>query len=1170
MSDDLHAFRRNVVLLASAGTGKTHALVGVLLHALLGVSELARGPVDPARIAATTFSRKAAAEIRERLVVELERLAFGASSAYASHLEAAARRLGVEWGSGVCAERARRTLAVVDHAMITTLHGLAYSVARTHALAVGLAPSLEVASEDDNEAWADEAVAAALNEHARRDADAVRDLFRLLRGGDRAQAELVRLLLSLDDDGRPASSLALPEGDLDALEAAMRTIASISTDVRAAHAAVEKSGLRELPTLVAAVGELFARRGVDDRPWRAIREGLSGASHRARAEELVHAWAARARIIPTAALIRTVLSSAQAHLATLHAHAGAVGFGAVLRLARDALRDDPIAAARTAAAWDALLVDEFQDTSRVQVELLRLLWERAPRARAPGAMPIFGDLRPTGLLVVGDRKQSIYAFRGADVGVFVTTCIEIAGEKARVALGVAEGLVPAPSRTTGDFFALRENHRANAELIDLVNAFSRECLQAESDELFEARYVEEVESLLPAPTTHRGSSTSERRVVWLHPAGEPRDTTRLEDATLAATFISESVGRERADDGSPLTFRDFALLAQSGAMLDAAAFAMSRIGIPHVIAGRGFFATREVQDLLALLRFIDRPEDRAALLCVLRGPFAALSDRTLLGLTEAHRGLVTAMDRWDTLERRVLVEDDDREALGRARTTLLALRRSAERLGPGPTLREAVRAFEIEQTLLLLPRGAQRLANVRKLLRIADGEPTLRALLERVARAEARAREPEAATFSEDDDAVRLLTLHASKGLGFRVVLVPELRGAPIRSQSATLGVDLHTERAWIATKLLDDRGEPVGTPSLRQLTQDDRARLRADRRRLMYVAVTRARERLVFIGGLKATSRAQPHFGAIVATLARSGAIEKREGDTTARAVMAPPSEALDVTLAPPIEPRAVAVGLAPTALQDFRHCARRFELVHVVGLPEPTPHALGRFRADGAAEQNARAEGTALHAVLERIDARALGAPDAEAMARSALASSNVALGAAAVERVIRAATRFLGSEYARSLHRASEIWRERSFVMTLTSDAMTLTLRGAMDLVALWPNGDIDVVDYKSSRGPDSRPHALQLDVYALAAARLAPGRVRVGAMFLGGDLPEARFRPPIKRAALEAELLELAGALASARSASRYPRAAPKTCHAIGCGYFTLCHPPQEKRQLTLFR
>ena len=1145
MSADLYAFRRNVVLVASAGTGKTHALVGVLLHALLGVSELSREPIDPARVAATTFSRKAAAEIRERLVTELERLAFGAHSVHAADLDEAARRLGVAQSGApweqARRERARQALAVVDRATISTLHGLAYGIARTHALAVGLAPSLVVASEDDNEAWANDAVAFALNEQAERDSDAVRDLFRLMRGGDRAQAELVRLLLALDDDGRSASSLALPEGDAAVLDAWM----------------------------------LVSR---DDEPASSARRDSlapSGATQRERAEALANAWDARTRVLPTAGLVRQVLSQAQARLTELHASAGAVGFGAALRLARDALRDDPSAAARASAAYDALLVDEFQDTSRIQVELLRLLWERSPRSREPGAMPAFGDLRDKGLLVVGDRKQSIYAFRGADVGVFITACIEIAGERARVALGVPDGVVPAPRQTTGDFFALRENHRANAPLIAFVNAFSRECLHAESEELFEARYVEDIESLVTSPDTR---TLTKSCVTWLRPPGEPRDTTRLEDAMIATAFIAQSAGRDSGDDGTPLAFRDFAVLAQSSAMLDAAAFTLARAGIPHVVAGRGFFAAREVQDLLALLRWIDRPDDRAALLSVLRGPCSALSDRTLLGLTEPHRGLVTAMERWDTLERRALVEDEDRAALDRVKRTLRALRRSSERLGPGRTLREAVRELEIEQTLLLLPRGVQRLANVRKLLRIADEAPTIRALLERVARAEARAREPDAATFSDDDDAVRLLTLHASKGLAFRVVIVPELRGSPIRSQNTTLGIDLRAEPACIATKVLDASGEPVSTPSMVRLIDNDRARLRADRRRLMYVAVTRARERLVFVGGVKArTGRGdtQPRFGAIVSTLARMGAVETCEAETDVPVALPSRGEGPEMTIAQ-LAPRTREVALTPTALQDFGHCARRFELVHVVGLPEPTPRALGRFRADGVAAANARAEGEALHGVLERIDVRVLGGAGGAAEARRVLAQSDASLDASAEERVVKGAARFIESEYARTLGKAKETWRERAFVVTIESPEMTLTLRGAMDFVVVWPSGDVDVIDYKSARGPDLRPHALQLDVYAYAAqVQLGAARVRAGAIFLGSDDAEPRFRTPIERAAFEAELLALAVRLASARTTrdarddTSYPRAAPKTCHAIGCGYFSLCHPAPEKRQLTLF-
>jgi ATP-dependent helicase/nuclease subunit A len=771
---------------------------------------------------------------------------------------------------------------------------------------------------------------------------------------------------------------------------------------------------------------------------------------------------------------------------------------------------------------------------------------------------------------VGDRKQSIYAFRGADVGVFVATCVELAGERAAKALELPPGAVPLPARATADFFALRDSHRATASLVGFVNAFSAECFRGAGDDVSEARYAPAVESLVVPDAAPRLPGPA---AIWLRPPGEARETSRLEDATLATSFIAAAIERA-GEDGPTYRFRDFAILAQSNEMLDAAAFALSRAGVPHVVAGRGFFAAREVQDLVAILRWIDRPSDRAALLAVLRGPCAALGDRTLVGLTEPHRGLVTDLERWDSLERRGLVEDGDREALDRARATLRALRRSAERLGPGRTLREAVRAFEIEQTLLLQPRGVQRIANVRKLLLLADEERTVRGLLDRVARAERRAREPEAATFSEDDDAVRLLTIHASKGLAFRVVIVPQLGAAPVRSATTALGVDLRASPAWLATKVVDARGEPVTTPSIERLVARERALFRADRRRLMYVAVTRARERVVFVGGIKPGGRSEPSFGAALEALSADGAhLEVREAPIAPPRTVARVAEAA-VELEPPHPPRTLEIAIAPTALQDFHHCARRFELVHLVALPEPTPSALGRFRRDGVAQPSARLEGDALHRVLERIDVAAFGAANAADRAREALAFGDADLGldTPARERVVRAAARFLASDYARSVREGgAETFRERAFVLAVAGADLTVTLRGAMDLVVVWPNGDVDVVDYKRARGPDARPHALQLDVYAAAAQGLARGRVRAGAVFLGGDgAPAPAFRPPLVRRKLEAHLVALAGDLLDARRADRFPRASPKTCHAIGCGYFHLCHPAKEKRQLALFR
>jgi RecB family exonuclease len=270
----------------------------------------------------------------------------------------------------------------------------------------------------------------------------------------------------------------------------------------------------------------------------------------------------------------------------------------------------------------------------------------------------------------------------------------------------------------------------------------------------------------------------------------------------------------------------------------------------------------------------------------------------------------------------------------------------------------------------------------------------------------------------------------------------------------------------------------------------------------------------------------------------------------------------------------RTTEVTLAPTALRDFGHCKRRFELVHLVRLPEPTPRALGGFRSDGNADVDARAEGDALHALLERVDLDAFGSDTTHATSRAEAARvlADASLSEEASRRIVASAVRFLTSDYARTVREGATLERERRFVVAVESPALTVTLRGAMDLVVRWPNGDVDVIDYKSARQADLAPHALQLDVYAYALHREASGgRIRSGAVFLGGEGKCApRFRPAIDVGILEGRILDLAADMIASRASGRFVRAPAKTCHAIGCGFFSLCHPPTERRQLDLFR
>ncbi len=1199
----LYALPRNLVLAASAGTGKTHALVGVVVH-LLVTDRSPRGPLDPSRVVATTFSRKAAAEIRTRVTRELERLATApATSTYIISLRRAGLLAVEPLSDDDIRVRARKALARLPAARFATLHSFATGIVRAHAVELGLGPGFELATEADARARGGDAVARALEARLGTAEVGVRALAEAAGGVDRLVTQLRRILVQLEEDGRAARDLAIPTGDAESIERGLSQLVdharslqsspkyeAAARDLVAAWQRADEPAIEAAATALCGIPAL-GKKTPEIEAFAVFRKTLAGERNDEKGRRLARAFRMRHRFVEHARLVRDVLSAAEAEIERDGRARAAIGFGEVLRAARELLRDRPDVANEVGGNIDALLVDEFQDTSRVQRDLLQLLWARSD-TREAGRVPPLAAVRDGGLLVVGDRKQSIYGFRGADVGVFAELAVGLAGTPAREALGIPAGVTWEPREPLADFCALRHNRRSVAEVLAFANVFSARRFRPGDPplELFEIDYVPATEDLLVPPERAAASDPSAfvPRTTWLRIQPKGPTSTRLDEALVIAQRIQRIVSDGTVSVGPEArraSFRDIAVLATSNGMLDATAFALAQSDIPYVVAGKSFFRTREVRDLAAMLALVLDPTDRLAMLEVLRGPWTGVHDETLLGLTRSGEGLVLP-HQWGAPAIPSLVRDEDRPGLADTAMLIADLTRCAARLGPGAILREAVRALALDEVLAALPRGAQRVANVRKLLAIADRHTDARAFRKWLDDAsDQEVAESEAATFSEGDDAVRLLTVHASKGLDFPIVFVPEIGAALPRSDkgAARIALGAGDEPNVLAVRTADEMGMVLEPPSFACAHALTRRRERAERQRLAYVAITRAADAMFLVGGR--TKEGTGDLGA--STLA---AIEEIAADDDACRMAALAVEDVEVPQAvfrhhderaavrvpraperPDLTPAWRTLPIAPTALADFNHCARRFELVHLLGLPEhlrggraSDPAAAGPARAIATAVLDARAQGTLAHAVLERVPTKAFAGEDADVAASRALAAEGISADHAQHAAIVARVVRFLRGSYAQTIAAAgAELQREVAFVLAVEDrEGRSIVLHGTMDLVVLWPDGTVDIVDYKSARGGGEGAYAFQLDVYALAARELFPttARLRAGLVYLGGASAagEPAWRTLPAESDVRARIAEMGERLVRSRWSGSFPRVALERCESIHCGFIGRCH------------
>lgn len=1220
----LYAFRRNIVVAASAGTGKTHRLTALYVLLSLGLTSLAQksdraahAPILPDRIVATTFSRAAALEIRLRIERALGAIADGAEDApFGSEIAARLAALEDPPSEGELRARAARARDSFYDARIDTLHGLSGDILRRHAVALGVRPNLEILTDEQLETISsgviDETLAEAL-EASEVSRDAVHDLVDACGGFFRARESLLPFFDRLDDDGLTVSALrasdALATGlDLfERLRAALRAVESNGRGAMNEHARAVLSELRRaeaalLDPLVfsdvakAALAQLFQARkskssSAGERELFDLRDPLPGKNNGERADSLIATLAAARGLAEREKNVALLIDRIGTRLANERKARGVASFGDLLRLARNRLRDRPEVLALVQAEIDVLLVDEFQDTSRVQRDLVYLLREKASsrEARVAASVPGGAEITPYGLFVVGDRKQSIYGFRGADVAVFNRVCGELAGKAAADELGLPDALIG--SAPSADFVALRTSYRSAPEIVDFVNAFSEADFARASQQADDVsvRYGA-AEHLVSARVGERG------RVILVSDDGAPLDDPLLYGAQspLREAFSAAALAKNLAEDGERFSFRDIAILARRRATIPLVELALARFGLPYVVAGRALFDTLEVRDLAALLRLVLEPSDRAALAHVLRGPLVGLSDEALLSLTE-ERGLardLLANDKARRLDPAIF--PDEAQRLANFRERFVSERAALLRLPAAEAVRAVITTFDMDRVIAALPRAASRLGNIDRLQKLArDRREGLFAFSRWLNRQiEDEQDEQEAVVFSAEDDAIRLTTIHASKGLDFPATIVMDL-AASERPNAAALRFARLDGEPRLVLPIRGRRGIRLENPIARAAATEARQKSRAERSRISYVAITRARRVLGLIGStrdrasgsmLETLQDAHHTLGPLVESMNAADLITTAiRSDSSGLAISAAELPAGDTDSGLPL-PSAIAI--ATTPLGVFAGCPRRFRLRFLLGLEEPIDTGqLDLFEVDPEriqrkvvpfdtepGDSDPRVAGRAAHRVLERFPLARFGnEPPACELAAMLLAEELLESEAATLAPRLAS---FIGGSYARSLGcEATDVRREEEILLEVEAreGAPPLWLRGTIDLTARFSD-HVDLIDYKLARSGDLEAHAFQLRAYGVALARrYADLPVRAGIVFLGSSGEPVWLTGTDGSDHLTAEdhensesmLSSLAKQLADARQRDEFAGVPVHACRRQHCGFVAACHPDSKQ-------
>lgn len=806
----VHDLSESYIIEAAAGTGKTTVLVSRILNLIR------KGEAHLEEIVAITFTEKAAGELKVKLREKLEEIFLTATHSIEQ-------------------ERLAQAIYGLERMQVTTIHSFCVSLLRERPVEARLDPNFEVADELTSsllrtEVW---------EEWLAREMDLVHPDMRravLLGVTPRQMEKLGGAMLNHQDvlDYLPSAD-SNRERSVDPFIRLMKDRLKELNDLRNQCKDEKDSAFQKIAELNEQMNELESIPSEEEREIFIFQKILIGSTKKLGAQgrwktkevletvrNVISQISEALDLAKTSIADSTLIGLAGLLVGYVEAYQAAkrerdyLDFNDLLLYARQMLRDHIELRQYFRERYKFLLVDEFQDTDPLQAEIVFFLSEIEEETPALKWSDVKVSARR--LFLVGDPKQSIYRFRRADIEMY---------EDAKKGMG--------PER----LLTISQNFRCAPSIVRVVNKIFGELIQRSSRGDYQPEYV----------PLHFGRNAATlppwHGFILLYPPEDRgfdfpnvEEQRRWESRCIAA-FIQRLVSEEKWQvwDEScqalrPAGLKDIAILMRTYHPLEYLEDALRSYEVDYrVVGGRYFYKRQEVEQLLSVLRAIDHPYDQVSLIAAIRSPFFGISDEELFLFHQEGGALNYLQDAGGT-------------PLEKPFHLLRELHEMRNQTSAAAVLHRLYEATNGLILFLLKPQGEQRVANLIKIGDLARalaerGTLSFRGFVRWLAeRQDEEAEEEEPPTLERGDDFVKLMTIHRAKGLEFPVVILTDM--AYEGNKGREFIVDRKGERVAIK---VGSKGEKFWTRNYEELSEWEKIRGDAEEKRLLYVAMTRARD---------------------------------------------------------------------------------------------------------------------------------------------------------------------------------------------------------------------------------------------------------------------------------------------------------------------------------------